>query len=71
VKSRGKGGANNSMGPGPRGYPPSRPMFPQQPMQRRIIPSYQSSAVRRPIPKSSPADKEFSDVLKKLKEIGK
>jgi len=67
----GGGGPRPSQGPTPPGFlPPGTPQ--QRLMPRRILPSRPSPTPRRsisPRPKTE-KDKEFSDVLKKLKEIG-
>ncbi len=69
---RGGGAPSSSQGPAPPGFlPPATPGPRIRP--RRILPSgRQPTQSRRPImPKpKSPKEKEFSDILKKLKEIG-
>lgn len=59
-----RGAPSQGFGPGPR-FPPSSPLQ-QRIIPRRII-SSSSQATRRPIPKK---DDDFSDILKKLKDIG-
>jgi len=66
-----RGGPPSSQRLPPPGFlPPSTPR--QRLMPRRIIPSRTSATQKHPISKKpkTPKDKEFSDVLKKLKEIG-
>jgi len=67
----GKGKPSKTQGPPPPGFiPPPTPR--QRLMPRRILPQRSSAKPRHPIPRKSktPRDKEFSDVLNKLKEIG-
>jgi len=65
LRFRGKSsGAKPTVGPGPR-FPPASPIQ-QRMIPRRILPP--SQPARRPMPRQSD---EFSDILKKLKDIGK
>jgi len=68
--SFGKGSSGPEQ-PSPPGFIPPQPPR-QRLMPRRILPQRSSAKPRRPIKRKpkTPRDKEFSDVLNKLKEIG-
>lgn len=66
---KGKSKARPRGGPRPR-FPPAPPgMLPRRLMPRRILPPAQRQPIRRPIARRPKG--EVSDVLKKLKEMGK